>query len=101
MLQVPGFCLTSCDMAARLFQITTLIQTPGEIFLKALMVYCPRLKHAPRAHHSGNPALFCQHGEAMVMRQPDSVIMQNIHFPETVQSFNLCADYALHRRSGR
>jgi hypothetical protein len=101
MLQVSGFRLTSCDMATRLFQITTLIQTPGEMFLKALMVNRPRFKHAPRAHYPGNAAPFCKHREAVVMRQPDSVIMQNINFPEMVQSFDLRADYALHRRSGR
>src|SRR6202044_1030698 len=100
MFQVLGFRLTSCDMAARLFQIATLIQTPGEIFLKPLMLDCPRFKHTPRAHYPGNAAAFSQHSEAVVMRQPDTIIVQNISLTEAIQSLGFGTSQASHGRLG-
>jgi hypothetical protein len=87
-------------MATGLFQIATLIQTPGEIFLKALMVKRPRFKHTPRAHYPGNAAPFCQRREAVVMRQPDTVIVQDIGLAEAIQGLGFGTSQASHGRLG-
>jgi hypothetical protein len=81
MLQASGFRLGSCVMATRVLQVMPLIEVPGNPLLKAFVVEGPRLKHASRADYPRNPASLCKHRQAVIVREPDSIIVQDISLP--------------------
>jgi hypothetical protein len=99
--QVAGFGVASCNMATRLRQIASLVELPSKMFLKPLVAKGPRLKHATRAHYPWNAELFCENSEAVIMEQPNPIIVENVGFAEAIQGPRWVSTQASECRIGR
>src|SRR5262249_15698864 len=69
-LHVLGFRLGGRVMATRPFQVTTLIEPPGDALFSVLVPHGPRLEHTPGAYDARDVAPGREVAKAVIVRQP-------------------------------
>jgi hypothetical protein len=87
-----GFRLGSRVMAICPSQIPSLIELPRNVFFPAPVVHRPGLKHASRAYDPWDTTPCREFGKFVIVRQPYSIVVQDIHATKTVQGLSLASD---------
>src|SRR5579862_6596363 len=86
---ISSFCFASRDVALGSSQITSLVQPPRNFFLGMLMPECPGLQHSSNADHARDSSLLRQNREVVIVRKPDSVVMEKINRAEVLECLGL------------